>query len=85
MNSTEEGPDIAEIADEIFNYLSEHPDAVDSLEGIAKWLKQQGYSVVLEDIKGALEYLKAPGFIIESHGRNGEALYKSAYASTGEI
>jgi hypothetical protein len=32
-----------------------------------------------------LEYLKAPGFIVESQGSHGEALYKSAYASTGEI
>jgi Fe2+ or Zn2+ uptake regulation protein len=83
--STEEEPDIAEIADEIFNYLSEHTDTVGSLEGIAQWLKQQGYSVGLEDIKRALEFLKAPGLVIESPGRHGEALYKSAYASTGEI
>jgi hypothetical protein len=41
--------------------------------------------VGLEDIKRALEYLKAPGFIVESQGSHGEALYKSAYASTGEI
>jgi len=82
---TEEEPDIAEIADEIFRYLSEHPDAMDSLEGIAKWLKQQCYSVGLEDIGRALDFLKAPGLVIESSGRHGEALYKSAYASTGEI
>jgi Fe2+ or Zn2+ uptake regulation protein len=82
---TEERPDIAEIADEIFLYLSEHSDAVGSLEGIAKWLKQQGHPVGLEDIRRALEFLKAPGLVIESHGSHGEALYKSAYASTGEI
>jgi Fe2+ or Zn2+ uptake regulation protein len=83
--STEEEPDITEIADEIFNYLSEHPDAVGSLGGIAQWLKQQGYAVGLEDIKRALELLKAPGLVIESPGRHGETVYKSAYASTGEI
>jgi len=83
--STEEEPDIAEIADEIFNYLSGNTNEADSLEDIAQWLKQQGYSVSVENIRQALEYLKAPGFIIESPGRHGEKLYKSAYASTGEI
>jgi Fe2+ or Zn2+ uptake regulation protein len=83
--STEEEPDIAAIADEIFNYLSQHTDAMDSLEGIAKWLKQQGYSVGLEDIRQAMEFLKVPGLVIESPGRHGEAVYKSAYARKGEI
>jgi len=83
--STEEEPDIAEIADEIFNYLSGNTNEADSLEDIAQWLKQQGHSVGLENILRALEYLKAPGLVTESSGRHGETLYKSAYASTGEI
>ena len=85
MTSTEEENGIVEIADEVFNYLTEHPDSVDSLEGIAKWLKQQGHPVGLEDIRRALEYLKAPGLVIESPGRHGKTLYKSAYTSTGEV
>lgn len=84
MNSREEENGIVEIANEIFNYLSTSTKAVDSVEGIAKWLKQQGNSVDLENIKRALEHLKAPGLIIESHGRHGKTLYKSAYAGTGE-
>jgi Fe2+ or Zn2+ uptake regulation protein len=83
--STEEEPDIAEIADAIFNYLSESAHGVDSLEGITAWLKQNGHPVGLENIKRALEYLKAPGLIIESPGRHGKTVYRSAYASTGEI
>jgi Fe2+ or Zn2+ uptake regulation protein len=83
--STEEEHDIAEIADAIFNYLSGKTDEVDSLEVIAKRLKQQGYAVGLEDIRRALDYLKSVGLVIESSGRHGETLYKSAYASTGEI
>jgi Fe2+ or Zn2+ uptake regulation protein len=85
MNLTQEENDIVEIADEIFNYLSTNTDSVDSLEGIAEWLKQHGHPVGLEDIKRALEYLKAAGLVIESPGRHGKTLYKSAYASTGEI
>ena len=82
--STEEKPDITEIADAIFNYLSEHTSAVDTEEAIAKWLKQQGYSAGLENIKQALEYLKAVGLVVESPGRHGKILYKSAYSCTGE-
>ena len=81
--STEEEPDIAEIADAIFNYLSEHTNTADSLEGIAEWLKQHGHPVGLENIRQALEYLKAPGLVIESPGRHGKTVYKSAYTSTG--
>jgi Fe2+ or Zn2+ uptake regulation protein len=83
--STEEEPDIAEVADAIFNYLSEHTDEEDSLKVIAQWLKQHGYAIGLEHTRQALDYLKAVGLVIESPGRHGETLYKSAYASTGEI
>jgi Fe2+ or Zn2+ uptake regulation protein len=82
--STEEEPDIAAIADEIFNYLSGNTNE-DSLEGIAQWLTQQGHPVNLEDIKKAVDFLMAPGLIIESPGRHGKTVYKSAYTSTGEI
>jgi len=85
MTSTEEENGIVEIADEIFNYLSEHNNEEDSLEGIAQWLKQQGHSVGLENVKQVLEYLKAPGLVVESPGRHGKIVYKSTYASTGEI
>jgi Fe2+ or Zn2+ uptake regulation protein len=85
MISTEQKDDIVEIADVIFNYLSANTNEEDSLEDIAKWLRQHGHPVGLENIKRALEYLKAPGLVIESPGRHGKTLYKSAYASTGEI
>lgn len=81
--STEEEPDIGEIADEIFNYLSESTKEEYSLEGIAQWLRQHGHPVGLENIRQALEYLKAPGLVIESSGRHGKTVYKSAYTSTG--
>lgn len=83
--STEEEPDIAEVADKIFNYLSDHTDKVDSVEAIAQWLKQQGYTVGLDKIRRALEYLEAVGLVIESRGRHGKTLYKSAYTSSGEM
>jgi len=82
MNSTEEENGIIEIADAIFNYLSTNTNEKDSLEGIAKWLRQHGHPVGLEDIKRALEYLKGPGLVIESPGRHGKIVYKSAYTST---
>ena len=83
--STEEESNIAEVADAIFNYLSAHTSAVDTEEVIAQWLKQHDYSVGLEETRRALEYLKAVGLVIESPGRHGKTLYKSAYTSSGEI
>jgi Fe2+ or Zn2+ uptake regulation protein len=83
--STEEEPDVAEIADAIFNYLSGNTDTADSEEVIAQWLKQHGFSAGLEHTRRALEYLESVGLVIESPGRHGKTLYKSAYASTGEI
>jgi Fe2+ or Zn2+ uptake regulation protein len=83
--STQEEPDIAEVADAIFNYLSEHTSAVDTEEVIAQWLKQHDYTVGLEETRRALEYLKVVGLVIESPGRHGKTVYRSAYASTGEI
>lgn len=79
--STEEKSDIAEIADAIFNFLSGDTDEVDSLDVIAQRLKQYGYAVGLEETRRALEYLTGMGLLIESPGRHGETLYKSAYAS----
>ena len=84
MSAAEE-PETAEVADAIFSYLSEHTSAADSEEVIAQWLKQQGYTVGLEETRRALEYLKTAGLIIESPGRRGKLLYKSFYTSTGEI
>jgi predicted transcriptional regulator len=81
----EEEPDIAEVADAIFNYLSELTSMADSEEVIAQWLNQHDYTVGLEETRRALEYLKAVGLVIESPGRHGKTMYKSTYASTGEI
>jgi hypothetical protein len=83
--SAEEEPDIAEIADAIFNFLSKNTDELDSLDVIAQRLKQYGYAVGIEHTKRALEYLTGMGLVIESPGRHGETLYKSAYACTGEM
>jgi hypothetical protein len=84
MSAAEE-PDIAEVADAIFNFLSEHTSAANTEEVIAQWLKQHDYTVGLEETRRALGYLKAVGFVIESPGRHGKTLYKSAYTSSGEI
>jgi hypothetical protein len=67
----------ATIAQGILKYLLQHPDAEDTLEGIARWwlgertIKQQKLA-----IKKALASLVEKGLIIEVEARQSRTLYK---------
>ena len=54
-------PSIRNVADEIHRYCVAHPDACDSVEGIAWWLARQRYSEVLDDVRAAVDVLVAEG------------------------
>ena len=63
---------ISEIASTIRDYLSTHPNAADSVEGIATWwLVQQRYEYALEEVKQALQQLVSSGLVktVEVGGR----------------
>ena len=46
------------LAEQIVRYLKSHPEAADSLEGIAKWwIPQQQYIESVEKVYKALNYL----------------------------
>ena len=64
------------IANEIEEYLFQHPDAADTIDGIAKWwLTRQQYEHSYETVSMAVEYLLAQGKISKcSQGR--KAVYK---------
>ncbi len=56
--------DIQLVAREIEFYLSHHPHAADSIEGIIKWwLPQQRYVDAHDKILKALDYLIAEGVV----------------------
>lgn len=53
------------IADEVERYLMEHPQAADSVEGIATWwLARQRIHYELEMVKSALEHLQHKGVVL---------------------
>ncbi len=49
------------VAEEIHRYCIAHPDACDSVEGIAWWLARQRHDEVLSDVRAAVDVLVAEG------------------------
>ena len=65
------------ISKEILNYLSKHPDANDTLEGITEWwLLDQRIRYEMEKVRTAVYKLVAEGWIIEIKGRNSIVHYR---------
>ncbi len=65
------------IIQEILAYLSEQPNAQDTLEGIAEWwlLKQTVRHKTME-VKESLSELVVQGLILEQKGKNGHTYYR---------
>ena len=64
------------IASEILAYLVEHPQAQDTLEGIAQWwLMEQRIKQVISEVKSALKELVREGLVLEHEGSDGQARY----------
>ena len=63
------------VANDVVRYLSAHPDAVDTVEGIARWwLARQRYDDACDLVGEALERLVARGQLQQSR-RNGVTLF----------
>jgi Fe2+ or Zn2+ uptake regulation protein len=68
-----------EIAQDILNYLRSHPEASDTLEGIAKWwLMRQRVSDSTEVVWRVLERLRDQGLIHERRLEGGGTLYQAS-------
>ena len=66
-----------DISEEILNYLSKHPDANDTLEGITEWwLLNQRISYEMKRVKAAVLRLVEEGWIIEIKGNNSTVRYR---------
>ena len=53
-----------ELALAILQYLSKNPEAMDSMEGIARfWIIRQRIEAHVGDVEGALQYLVDEGFL----------------------
>lgn len=66
-----------EVCHYILAYLSENPDAGDTLEGIlAWWLMNQTIKFEMQNVSEAVASLVAEGLIVERKGRDSRTIYK---------
>lgn len=64
-----------EITEAILEYFAEHPNASDTLEGIAEWwIMRQQVRVEIEALAKVLRQLTGAG-LLEKIGRGSQALY----------
>jgi len=76
----------SQIVHEILAYLAEHPDAHDTLEGIAEWwLLEQEIKRRTAQVKEALAELVAQGLVLERRGRDSRIHYQVNRQKFGEI
>ena len=77
------GPEHDEICEELLGYLWEHPDAMDTLTGIADWwLPRHRVRVLVERVAEALQTLEARG-LIERIGNESGPLFRLRKHDTG--
>lgn len=67
------------LAKEIETYLLTHPDAADTIEGIAKWwIGLQRYKDMRRDVEKALEFLVRRGAVVKRKLSDGRYIYFKA-------
>jgi hypothetical protein len=73
-------PEIRDISEEILEYLSKHPEASDTLEGIKEWwLMNQRISYEMKRVKSAISKLIDDGWVIEVMSEVHEKGQKTRY------
>jgi hypothetical protein len=71
---------IAAAAETIQRYLDAHPNAADSVEGIARWwLTRQRYEEAIKIVEQALERLVAEGKVAKTTTAEGTILYSCTH------
>jgi len=67
----------SETAQAILEYLHEHPDAQDTLPGIAEWwLPDEKTKARLAIVKAALHQLAAEGLVLERRSKDSQTHYR---------
>jgi hypothetical protein len=69
-------PSTQRVADEIARYCIAHPDACDSVEGIAWWLARQRYDESLTMVRAAVDVLVADGRLVPHHLSDGSTVFR---------
>jgi len=65
------------LSQQILDHLEKHPEAGDTLEGIATWwLEQQRIEQIVDEVSAALEFLVKKGVVQTYRSRSGIIFYK---------
>ena len=65
------------VALQILSYLSTHPNAQDTVEGIAEWWgMEQRIRCMIREVKQPLAELVVQGLVLERTGRDGRVYYR---------
>lgn len=76
MGPDDEGVD--SVAKAIETYLKAHPNAADSVEGIANWwLQRQRYRTAVTQVEQALRQLEERGVVRRSTNASGRVVYRA--------
>ena len=68
---------LSRVAGEILAYLSKHPNAEDTLEGIVHWwLLEQRIKRVIAEVKAALASLLTEKLVLSRRGGDGQTRYR---------
>jgi hypothetical protein len=66
-----------QLADEVLDYMLRHPEAQDTVEGIAEWwLLERRVTRVVEEVKMTLIDLVGKDFLVAERSRDGRIHYK---------
>jgi len=65
----------SDLAQDILKYLASHPDAQDTLEGIA-WLPQRRTAQTVRRVRGVLQELVSLGLVVCKRLPDGRACYR---------
>lgn len=67
------------VVDAIHLYLTKHPDAADSAEGVARWwLPSMNIAASLPEVEAALEQLLTLGLVRKRTLADGRVIYRAA-------
>jgi hypothetical protein len=66
---------IRRVAEEIHRYCVAHPQACDSVEGIAWWVARQRYDETLDEVRAAVDMLVAEGFLVPHDLGDGSTVF----------
>jgi hypothetical protein len=81
---TNELPDVLTAASAIKRYLAARPDALDTLQGVARWwVSRQRLGDSLEIVQRALDHLEAQGDVVCLQSPDGLQVYRRVADSHG--